>query len=370
MLVPFHCGPVAYQAIPASLYKPIPVYTVLRVLDTDISQMSRTHEGKAIDANLTRRFSIIGSWIQTISPTLFELMMKFFVGKFQQTKWPQLTAHPAFGPSRILPPVNSTVPCVSDELAKNLVEGAVESVQAIDYISGPRSVTLKDGKVLDDVDAIICCTGTTFDFPSFLPRECDPTNPELAPDNFSALRASKFYREDTVMCRAYRNFLSLQHPHSLAFLGHSLYRRGSFPLYDLISMALAQLWKGTYPMPSSSEMEKECDGHYRYLLGEFKKGEIAITGLTGGIEYDQWLQEVAGTGLFEKLGWSWEGWQFWWNDRKLYSLLMDGIDSPHALRLFETIRGRRSWSGAGAAIEKANKEIETGVREWKQKKTS
>lgn len=86
-----------------------------------------------------------------------------------------------------------------------------------------------------------------------------------------------------------------------------------------------------------------------------------MTGLIPTLDSDHWLQQAAGCGVWERLGWGWQGWSFWWTEREMYSLLIDGIDSPHALRLFETGRGRKPWPGARAAIEKANAEIEEGV---------
>lgn len=319
-----------------------------------------------MDISLTRRLALISSYVRALSPSLAKKMTSGVLGKVQKECWPELANHPAFGETRVLGSVSTTLPVVSDDLARNLLDGAAESVQAVDYISGPRTVVLKDRAELNDIDAIICCTGSVLDFGALLPPECDPTNPELAPDQYSALKSAKYYRDGMLVSRAYRKFLSLQHPHSLAFLGNAIYWRSAFALYDLISMALAQLWKGSSAMPSQAEMEQDCDSHYRFLVSELEQGEGGLTGLINGIDYDQWLQRTAGCGVWERLGWGWQGWLFWWQDRKLYSMLMDGVDSPHALRLFDTGQGRKPWPGPRAAIEKANKEVEEGAEKWKK----
>jgi dimethylaniline monooxygenase (N-oxide forming) len=64
---------------------------------------------------------------------------------------------------------------------------------------------------------------------------------------------------------------------------------------------------------------------------------------------------VAGTQVNEKLGWGWEGWKFWWGDRTLYKLIMDGIPTPFVYRLWEGREGgRKTWEGARAEIYKVN----------------
>lgn len=39
----------------------------------------------------------------------------------------------------------------------------------------------------------------------------------------------------------------------------------------------------------------------------------------------------------------------------MYKMIMDGVDTPFALRLFVTERGRKAWDGAREAIAKANR---------------
>ncbi|KAK5125464.1 hypothetical protein LTR85_000573 [Meristemomyces frigidus] len=321
-------------------------------------------KGKALDHNVTRRITLIGAFINSISPALGAYMMGRFLLSLQNEAWPALKDHPAFGSTRPSPSVASSVPTPSYTLAQNLLDGSAESVQHIDRISGTHAIKLIDGSELHDIDAIICCTGDNFDTSGLVPAEYDPTNAAFAPDGFSALKAAAYFREDYPVPRLYRNLVSLREPHSLAFLGYSLYRRAAFALYDLITMALAQLWKGEFPMPSPQDMEADVDRHYRYIISELQKGHVNHNGLTGELEFDVWLNKVVGTGLYERLGWGWDGWKLWWIDKKLYSMLMDGIDSPHALRLFHTPKGRKPWDGARAAIEEANAEVDQLGKRW------
>lgn len=224
----------------------------------------------------------------------------------------------------------------------------------IKEISGSKSVKFVDGTEAHDIDVILFCTGLTPDLASFIPSKFDPYNVDLAPKVFAKLPAH--YTDARRAARMYQGFISLQSPHQLAFLGATFGKRPAFQLYDLMTMALGQLWGGNYPMPSAAEMEREANASIFALAKLAKEGDVKITGVKGAIAFDQWLNEVAGTGLYEHLG-NWTSskcWKLWWSDRKLYNTLMGGILSAHVLRLFETPRGRKAWPGARNAIMEAN----------------
>ena len=134
-------------------------------------------------------------------------------------------------------------------------------------------------------------------------------------------------------------------------------------------MALASLWSGSYPMPSASEMARDINKTYDFVVTMLDKGPIPHPGFRVNTAADtyRWLNEVAGTGVLERLGsWSLEGWKFWWNERAFYSLLMGGVDTPFAYRLFDTGRGRKPWPGAREAIEKSNREVKAMAAKWKK----
>ena len=56
------------------------------------------------------------------------------------------------------------IPLFSADLADNLKDGSVKSVMGIQEITGPKTVMLTDGTVLEDIDAIIFCSG--YDYPN------------------------------------------------------------------------------------------------------------------------------------------------------------------------------------------------------------
>ena len=73
------------------------------------------------------------------------------------------------------------------------------------------------------------------------------------------------------------------------------------------------------------------------------------------LKYERWLNEAAGNRVNQCLGWGWEGWKFWFRERKLCHLILWGIDTPFVYRLFEGEEGaRKAWDGAREAIFRAN----------------
>lgn len=74
------------------------------------------------------------------------------------------------------------------------------------------------------------------------------------------------------------------------------------------------------------------------------------------LEYDDWLHKAAGTVVPEALGsLAVEDCHLRLIEQKLYVMLMDVVNSPHAMRLFQTGK-RQAWDGARDAIEKANRD--------------
>ncbi|RYP21173.1 hypothetical protein DL767_009319 [Monosporascus sp. MG133] len=313
-----------------------------------------TKENKILEFTLTFRLLLLIYWLQEVNASLMAKIFLNELKKIERDNFPGLQSHRAFADDRKLPGPKHLMPVVSDDLADNFLNGSLESAPAIQEISDTKSIKFVDGTEARDIDVILFCTGLQSDLASFIPSAFDPYNTSLAPEVFGKLPSR--YTDARRVARLYQGVLSLQCPHQLAFLGACLAKRPAFQLYDLITMALAQLWGGNYPMPSNAEMERDANASIFRLAKLIKDGDVKLTGVMGHIGFDQWLNEVAGTGLYEHLG-NWTSskcWKLWWSDRKLYNTLMSGILSTHVLRLFETQRGRKAWRGARKAIMEAN----------------
>ncbi|KAI5461390.1 flavin-binding monooxygenase-like-domain-containing protein [Mariannaea sp. PMI_226] len=334
---------------------------------TTRNQLPRTSKGKAFDHSITRRAGAMMRLFLSTFPRLCGALMSKGLISMRKKEFPWLSNHSSFNSPRIMDGFLHRIPFFSDDMAENLRENRIETVLGIEKIAGPKSVVLTDGRVLEDIDVIIFCCGYQYDF-SVIRGVGDPTDTAAAPDRYKEIEATKFYNPDDKFARLYKGFISEQYPESLAFLGHMLILKPPLLLYDLASMALASVWSGSYPIESPEERRKDIDIQYRYVVDTLKRGKVQHLGfrVISTATYD-WLNQAAGTGLTERLAFcTWQSWKLWWNDSKLYYMLMDGFDSPAAYRLFDTGRGRKPWPGARAQIEHINAELEALGEKWKR----
>ena len=283
--------------------------------------------------------------------------------KEMQKQWPELD--PVW---RILPapPMSQTPGASNDDFIPSLANGSVISINDIksftsngimvNDVTTPTSkdqpdVDHENGSVVQvECDAVIFCTGTMFDF-SNLSAEIDPTcypTPEWDANP---------YRAQLPFSRLYKGFLHPSYPDCIAFLAvWGGFHFSAFVNADMHTQAIAQLWSGGYPMPSQSEIDSWCDESYRKSLDKIKTNRInrlSPQGIQGN--FATWLCEVTGNGVHDYLGWSLKAWKFWWNERQLYRLIMDGVLAPYVYRLFDgRENGRKKWDGARDAIMREN----------------
>ncbi|KAM0546701.1 hypothetical protein ACHAPJ_010738 [Fusarium lateritium] len=334
--------------------------------------LPRRVKGKAFEHTMSRRIAMCVRAFGSLWPSGFGSAMTKGLTNMRNKQWPFLKK---LLESRPVDGVLHRVPLFSEDFADNLQNGNVTSVLGIREVTGPKSLVLTDGTVLDDIDALIFCSGYGYDF-SVVKGTANPTNPALAPDRHERIKATKYYVEGDDFARLYRGFLSEQFPESLAFLGHAIVMKPPFVLYDIFSMALGGLWSGSYPIPGPEERRRDIDDHYDFVVNILKKGPFPHLGARfRAVGTYEFLNQAAGTGVTDRLGcFSWEAWKLWWNDRKFYNLLMDGIDVPAVYRLFDTGRGRKPWAGAREHIIKMNQQSKELGEEWerenKDKKTN
>ena len=237
------------------------------------------------------------------------------------------------------PSVATTSPLVADAIYPFLKSGFAEPVSPVQQITGPKSMQLTDGRVLEDIDTIIYCTGYEFSTP-FVPPEYNPY-PVLG--------------EPPVL---YRNIFSL-HPdpavrNSLAFAGQCGIPFPGFVQFELTGMAISQVWRGKSQLPPLSEMEQWHRNRLAWRQNTIRKSKVDSNFYAVFVPFPDhlaWLDETAGTGLFKHFGlFSWTAWRFWWSDPEFYTLCKTGLLSPALWRLFDMGR-RKPWAGAKAQIK-------------------
>ncbi|CAM1508216.1 Fc.00g050640.m01.CDS01 [Cosmosporella sp. VM-42] len=329
--------------------------------------LPRLMNGKAFDHTMTRRVGTIVRAIGSFWPRGCAALMSKGLTSMRTKAFPWLNDHPSFLAPRSPDSVLHRIPFFSDDLAQNLRDGRIQAVTGIQEITGPKSVTLTDGSILDDIDTIIFCSGYHYDF-SMVRGAGDPTDAALAPDKHERIRAARYNNPEDNFPRLYRGFISEQYPESLAILGHFIIMKPPFVLYDLVTMAIASIWTGDYAVPLAEEMRKDIDTHYDFIVSTLNRGPVPHLGfrIASSDTYD-WLNRAAGTGVTDRLAcFRWEAWKLWWNDRKFYNLLMDGLDVPAVYRLFDTGRGRKPWAGARENIESTNAEVKAMGEAWQK----
>lgn len=296
-------------------------------------------DGRSGDHSLSYRLVNVHNFMTCYFPNLAEKMFNAFVKKLQNKCF---TIRPEWG-FEPAPSLKQSIPIVSDDLVSCLENSSVESVQGIKRILAGKKVELENGELVE-VGTIVLCTGYKSDF-SIVDPEYDPTR--CTTKAWAAAAGSN----GKPLPRLYQNMLSLQKPESLAFLGSVAFTFPAFQIYDMGTMALAQIWKGAASLPPREEMEKAVDEHHEWVCSLARNGSV-YPGIAKPGPWMRWANEAAGTGANEYLGYGWKGWMFWLRDRRFCNLLMGGVYSPHLFRLFEG--KRKKWDGAREAIVRAN----------------
>ncbi|CAK7231354.1 hypothetical protein SEUCBS140593_007897 [Sporothrix eucalyptigena] len=332
--------------------------------------LPRLHNGRSIDHGLTYNRMTIQKLLQRVAPNMAVNMFSTFAKKIQDAAFPAIVQHPEW---RLwpAPSLRQTFPTVTDELVPALESGDIVSVPGLRRVVGPSSVELDPTIVgdkaastsspttLDDIDVIIFCTGYVNDLGmSLLEPRIHParnTNPE-----WLALPGSR----GKPLARLYRNIFSLDYPDSLAFMGAAAFPTPAFQLYDIASMAVAQIWgtelHNTSTLPSVAEMNKHVDAQHAWIL-EYARAGPVYPQLTRQFEWLSWADEAAGTNVESNLGWGLQGWKFYLGNRRLYKLLTAGVYSPHLYRIFDSDK-RKKWPGAREAIERMNQQLEEELK--------
>jgi dimethylaniline monooxygenase (N-oxide forming) len=238
------------------------------------------------------------------------------------------------------PSLTTHVPLVHDKIVSLLEAGDVVSVHGISHFVDASTVELSDGTKLE-VDAVIYCTGYEPEF-SLLGPDLDPTK-----------RSNGETRSG--LARLYQNIFPPRHSDSVAYMNYARINMGADTISDICSLAIAQVWKGGYALPSEKDMEAEIDKHHAWIDELSKENKDAYW--HGMVKEGSWLEfldTAAGMGINENLGYGWKAWKFWWKERGLCDLIMVGVNLPYVYRLFEGRRKR--WEGAREAIVRINKE--------------
>ncbi|KAK1977049.1 dimethylaniline monooxygenase 2 [Colletotrichum cereale] len=225
-----------------------------------------------------------------------------------------------------------------DNTVEILREGKATSLYGIQRFLGGKSVEFTDGTVLDNVDAVICCTGYSADFDLIPFIEMSKPETDTSGNPYGG----------RPIARLYKNLFPPAHADSIAVLAYLMYgKNNGFSFSDVTSMAISNIWRGVSAdmIPSRASMERAIDKHQQWIADCWTLENRSD--LSAGF-----LHEAAGTGM-ENLGWGWRGWVTWLKDPYMSYLMNHGVETAHAFRYFETGK-RKTWDGAREAIVHTN----------------
>jgi dimethylaniline monooxygenase (N-oxide forming) len=302
-------------------------------------------DGKPVEVDLTYGMSAILQRIQKTALGFAEKLGRTFANQLQKKCFDVPTSWNL----RLRKPFSHSEPLVNDDIVPAMLDGKIVPVSAIDAIKDSKSIELTDNTSVADVDVIIFCTGYKANFSTLAESPCDPTK-KTVPE-WSTIAGSK----NLPLPYLHQNIFSVDFPDSLAFTCQCAFQMPLFVIYELASMAVAQVWKGKSSWPPKEEMIRHAEACQNWMCGRAKLGS-AYPDLVRVPDWYSWINNTAGTGLNDRLGYAVSGWKFWIGDRRLSNLLMWGVWRPHIYRLFEGPK-RKAWSGAGKEIERVNHEL-------------
>ncbi|KAH6721062.1 flavin monooxygenase-like protein [Leptodontidium sp. MPI-SDFR-AT-0119] len=297
--------------------------------------LSRIVDGAPLDLVITRQKNVVKFALDRYLPSLSRFLFDWTIERYSKQSF-------KLDPSWRLSPAPSLAnhqPVISDHLVDSLWAKKVNSVQGLRRFIGEDKVELTDGTVLE-VDAVILCTGYEPDF---------SITTDFSPLDSGEGKTAGI--NETPLARLYHNIFPPRYAHSLAYLNYIAVTDGAITISDLAAMAIAQIWKGGYTLPSPEVMNAEIDKHHEWVRGLGKEDSV-YTGIVHPGPWYAFLNSAAGTGVDEKLGYGLEGWKFWMKEKKLSGLMMRGVMTPFMYRFFDGRRKR--WDGAREAILHAN----------------
>lgn len=301
----------------------------------------RYRNGVPNDLLITLRRRHLSQTFVRYFPRLSQWMADKTVNWFTRKMWPNLDPAWRFTP---FPSITLNLPKSFELVMPYLQDGQLTSLHGLSRFTGPKSVEFGDGTVLDDIDAVVLCTGYSADWTPIAPL-IQTSLPSKSP----AYKGATLYR-------LYMNMFPPEYADSMAVLTYSAFgKNNGFSFGSVIAWAVSNVWRGVERLPARSEMDAHIDRHQEWIASRWEMDPATDTSAVKQWEFARWLHRAAGTGV-ENLGWGWKGWMFWLRDRKMCGLMNDGVDTAHALAYFETGR-RPAWEGAGEAIVRINEVV-------------
>ncbi|KAG7105848.1 Monooxygenase aurF like protein [Verticillium longisporum] len=311
--------------------------------------LPRANEDGPLDSYVSWKISRMALWTEHHAPGIFQILADGLLQKNSDSHFngEEAEQNVEWGLEATSGDV-TTIIC-NDHLKRLVHEKRIASVKGVQRVVGPRTVELDNGDIIEDVDAIIACTGYRADF-SLLP-DLPSTQLDASLPAFPDL---------------YQMIFPPHYADSLACTNYCIINESAAAYRELQAMAIAQVWAGNSVLPSQEAMTVQVNEYQTWLARQMLTFPATMLGKGQMYPWMRWLHDTAGTGLYEYMSWSLKGTWFWLRNRRLYNLVAWGVYSPHIYRLFPT--GKRSaWEGASQAIIQVNEDRERAFPKKKGK---
>ncbi|ROW03416.1 hypothetical protein VSDG_01571 [Cytospora chrysosperma] len=318
----------------------------------------RFRKGVPNDTQITWRRRQIAQALQRHFPRLARVVADLLTNLLAGIMFPGLRPEWRLTP---VPSVTLKLPGSFEGVVPCLEDGSARSVHGLRRFLGPRKVELDDGTVLDDVDAVLLCTGYRSDW-ALAESFVETSVP-------AACGYDKAPGGGEPMYRLWMNIFPPRYADSCALLCYSAFGKSNgFSFADVTSMAVSNVFRRAHPLPGLVAMNSWIDDHQKWVASRWKLDHNIDTSMVKQWEFQGWLHEAAGTGMENLSLFGWKGWKFWWRDRKMYKLMNDGVETAHMYRYFETGK-RKTWDGAREAILHANEVVNKVLPITKEQET-
>lgn len=335
-----------------------------------------TEDGGTFDATAKLSFVFIQGFFETWLPALWIWILNTVCKKAMAKAYGDIPTRLGLTPA---PSMAITTPVMADVLFQHLKSGFAEPVSTVKQIRGPKVVELTDGRILDDVDSIIYCTGYDACIPPSLIPKSAPSQ-SSAPSDTRANATSTPVAYDpypngpgtapSLYMYTFPMTKSRSINNSLAFMSQGATQFPGFIQQELQISAISQIWQGRHHLPAQPEM---LEWHTR-TTKNFERHGAKYGATKGGTYYPilipfkelfPWLNRTAGTGVYDYFGgkfnglFNWKCWKLWWQDGEMYDLCTKGICSPTIFRIFD-VGGRKAldWEDAKQRLRRDNEVFE------------
>ncbi|EEY15014.1 dimethylaniline monooxygenase [Verticillium alfalfae VaMs.102] len=261
--------------------------------------LPRANEDGPLDSYVSWKISRMALWTEHHAPGIFQILADGLLQKNSNSHFSGEEAEQnlEWGLEETSGDV-TTIIC-NDHLKRLVHEKRIASVKGVKRIIGPRTVELDNGDIIDDVDAIIACTGYRADF-------------SLLPD----LPSTKLDASLPVFPDLYQMIFPPRYADSLACTNYCIINESAAAYRELQAMAIAQVWAGHSILPSEEAMMVQVHEYQTWLACQMLAFPATMLGKGQMYPWMRWLHDTAGTGLYEHMGWSLKGMWFWLRNRE------------------------------------------------------